>query len=390
MDISGIHSLFNERFGGPCRTFRAPGRINLIGEHTDYNLGLVMPAAIDRYIYLSIRPNSKSLYRIWSADYDALSSFDASVDAGSLPFWAKFPLGVIRELQVLGCDIPGFDAVFGGDIPQGAGLSSSAAIEMAVATALNALFGLNLDGRSLCRAGQLAEHNTVGVKCGIMDQFASFFGKKNSLILLDCRDLSFELKPLHGGAYRLLLADTGVKHSLASSAYNERREQCEEGVRVLRSYHKDIESLRDASLYMLESVRHELNPVIIKRCEYVIEENLRVIQISDALSAGDIRQAGRLLFETHGGLQHKYEVSCPELDLLVDVARGCPGVAGARMMGGGFGGCTINLIHANALDDFKQKATKTFQKTFGKAPVFHEVALSDGAAEVTHQVRPEN
>jgi len=383
MEANQIVGIFKKEFGNEYRMFRAPGRINLIGEHTDYNLGFVMPGAIDKYIHLAIRDNGSNTFRIHAANINQYAEFTTEQDFKSLPGWARYPAGVIRELIAQGHTIKGFDAVFGGNIPTGAGLSSSAALESAFGVALNTLNNLNMTQREIAITGQMAEHNTVGVKCGIMDQFASIFGKENQLIRLDCRDLSFELFPFKNTGYNLLLADTQVKHSLASSAYNERREQCEQGVHTIAQIYPQIKSLRDVDMRMIGNALAQLDPVVAKRCEYVVEENDRLIRASEALTDGNMNLVGELLYGSHYGLKDKYEVSCPELDFLVEVAQNTSGVLGARMMGGGFGGCTINLIESGSVENFKANAQEAFEKKFGKAPKFYEVSISDGAGEVS-------
>ena len=382
MEASKVVEVFEKKFGKNYRVFRAPGRINLIGEHTDYNLGFVMPGAIDKYIFLAIRGNRLGAFRIFAANIDEHTEFSICSDFNTLPGWAKYPAGVIRELTAMGHNIKGFDAVFGGNIPTGAGLSSSAALESVFGVALNSLNNLAMDKNEIAMAGQRAEHNTVGVKCGIMDQFASIYGMENQLIRLDCRDLSFELFPFRNAGYCLLLADTLVKHSLASSAYNQRREQCEHGVEIISQSYKQVKSLRDADLDIIAAMRHHLDPIVAKRCEYVVEENSRVLKVSEALTAGKMELVGELLYSSHYGLKEKYEVSCPELDFLVEIAEGTPGVSGSRMMGGGFGGCTINLLKTDTIELFKERADAAYTSRYGKAPKFYTVAISNGAGEL--------
>ena len=382
MEAIEIAKIFEKKFGKNYRIFQAPGRINLIGEHTDYNLGYVMPGAINKYIHLAIKENHLNTFRIYAANLDQMVEFSFHDQPTSLPGWARYPAGVIRELHKLEYSINGFDAVFGGNIPSGAGLSSSAALESVFGVAINALDKLQLTQREIAKVGQMAEHNSVGVKCGIMDQFASIFGQENQLIRLDCRNLSFELVPFKNTGFSLLLADTQVKHSLASSAYNERREQCEEGVKVISQIYPQVVSLRDVTHEMISEVNSRLDPIVKKRCEYVVEENSRLLKTSEALGVGNIKLVGELLYGSHYGLKDKYEVSCTELDFLVDIAQSTSGVLGARMMGGGFGGCTINLIEKGAVDTFKAKAEESFFNRFGKAPLFYEVSISNGAREI--------
>jgi len=384
MQVNKIRETFEKKFGKDYRTFRAPGRINLIGEHTDYNMGFVMPGAIDKSIHLCIHPENHGKYRIFAANIDVSVELDAKQDLEkqNMPGWAKYPAGVIIELQKQGHQIPGFNAVFGGNIPSGAGLSSSAALESVFGVALNALFGLGLTPFEIAQTGQMAEHNTVGVKCGIMDQFASVFGQKDQLIRLDCRDLSFDRFPFMDKEHTLLLADTQVKHSLASSAYNERRSQCEEGVKAIAAKNSNVKSLRDVTIEMLESVKSEIDPVVYQRCKYVIDENERLHKASEALKRSDMDLLGELLLGSHYGLKDEYEVSCEELDFLVALAEKDPSVKGSRMMGGGFGGCTINLIRKDGVEEFKKSTLQQFTKRFGTECAFYNVSIADGAGEV--------
>lgn len=385
MQLKEITNIFEKRFGSEYRVFRAPGRINLIGEHTDYNMGFVMPAAISNAIYLAIQPNNSNKVNIVAAnpDFDITINLSQKDPEQGIPGWAKYPLGVILEMKKTGHNVEGFDAVFGGDIPTGAGLSSSAALESVFGTAFNALFEFNLSQYDIAKTGQMAEHNTVGVKCGIMDQFASVFGKKNHFMRLDCRDLSFEMFPFQSEQYQLLLIDTCVKHSLASSAYNERREQCEAGVKIIRKDFPEVESLRDVTSEMLNHSKETIPPIVLQRCEYVVEENERLLQTSEMLQKSDLAKVGELLLGSHYGLKDKYEVSCPELDFLVKCAENEEGVAGARMMGGGFGGCTINIVKKNVLYEYKKQVAYLFNKHFGADCKFYEVAISDGAGEIS-------
>jgi galactokinase len=378
-----VKDSFEAKFGGKFRFFAAPGRINIIGEHTDYNNGFVLPAAIDKRIYLAINAIPGTTVTIYSVDFDETISFDLNDEQPELPHWAKYPFGVIKELQKKGFKPGAFQAAFGGDIPDGAGISSSAALESAFATALNALFDFGLDRMSLAKIGQLAEHNYAGVRCGIMDQFASMHGKAGQAMQLDCRSLEFKYFPLELGDYELILADTKVKHSLAASEYNRRRYDCEEGVMILRSQMSGVRSLRDVrskDIYGYEGIMGE---EIYLRCEYVTEENERVIETCHALEQGDLKRVGALMLLSHHGLRNKYMVSCKELDVLVDTAKKIEGVLGARMMGGGFGGCTINLVAKNAAEQFKNESRDAFFKAFGTVPEFYEVNIGDGAGEVS-------
>ncbi len=373
-----LRLAFRERFGAEPLLFAAPGRVNLIGEHTDYNMGFVLPGAIDKGITVAIRPNGLKEFRLFALDLGETETFTVA-NKTTEKHWAKYILGVVMEFQSRCFAVPPFDAVFAGDVPQGGGMSSSAALESAFAFAINEIGSFGVDRLELAQIGQAAEHKYAGVRCGIMDQFASLHGKADHLMLLDCRSLQHELIPFAIPGYRLLLLDTRVKHSLASSEYNTRRAECERGVSALKAKFPQVSSLRDADLAMLEAVRGEIEPAVFTRCEYVIEENLRVLGAVEKLKAGDLEAFGRLMYQSHDGLREKYKVSCAELDLLVSMARDTPGVIGARMMGGGFGGCTINLVEDSALHDFVQRAEENFSAKFGHAPLVYPVTIADGA-----------
>lgn len=373
-----VREAFKSRFGAKGKLYAAPGRVNLIGEHTDYNLGFVLPGAIDKAITLEIRPNGTRQFNVVSLDYREEVTFTG--DGNKRPqHWANYIVGVVMEFLSRCFPVPGFDAVFAGDIPLGAGLSSSAALESVFAFAINDLGGFGVSRLELAHIGQGAEHKYAGVRCGIMDQFASLHGEKNRLLKLDCRSLDYEPVPFDLQGYRLVLLDTQVKHSLASSEYNTRRAQCEAGVAALQRHHPEVKSLRDADLAMLESCRAEMDETVFLRCQYVVEENIRLLNAVSHLKNGDAGAFGRELYLSHEGLQHKYAVSCAELDLLVEAARQLPGVAGARMMGGGFGGCTINLVSESSHDDFVRLAGAAFEEQTGKKMGVYDVAISDGA-----------
>ena len=377
-----VKKFFKEKFGAEFRFFAAPGRINLIGEHTDYNDGFVLPGAIDKHIFLAINAIPDTSVTIYSVDFDETVVFDLNDELPELPHWANYPFGVIKELQKKGFTPGAFQAAFGGDIPDGAGLSSSAALESAFATALNALYNFGLDKMSLAKIGQMAEHNYAGVRCGIMDQFASMHGKAGHVVQLDCRSLDFKYYPLELGDYELILVDTKVKHSLASSEYNRRRQDCEEGVLFLQSQMPNVKSLRDVRAKDVYGYREMMGRQIFLRCEYVTEEIERVLETCHALENGDLKRVGALMYQTHHGLRTKYDVSCKELDVLVDTAKTIEGVLGARMMGGGFGGCTINLVAKNTVEKFKKETSAAYHQAFGATPEFYEVNIGDGAREV--------
>ncbi len=369
-----IIALFKERFGEEPVMYASAGRINLIGEHTDYNGGFVFPGAIDKCIMAGIKENGIDKVRVYSADLDAYTEFGLNEEDKPAEQWACYVFGVCRETIKRGGTVKGFDAVFAGNVPLGAGLSSSAALESCFAFALNDMFNDNkIDKFELAKIGQSTEHNYCGVNCGIMDQFASVFGKKDHLMRLDCRSLEHQYYPFDAKGYKLVLIDSRVKHELVDSPYNKRRESCERVAATL-----GVETLRDASMEMLEANRDKISDEDYKRAVYVIGEKQRVLDVCDALERGDFETVGRCMYETHNGLSKDYEVSCVELDYLNDIAREC-GVTGSRIMGGGFGGCTINLVKDELYDKFIATACEKFNAKYGHEPKVYEVIISDGA-----------
>lgn len=384
MDINTVRSRFEKHFDGTNGyVYASPGRINLIGEHTDYNGGFVFPGAVDKGIVAEIRPNGTNKVRAYSIDLKDKIEFGLNEEDKPRTSWAKYIFGVCREMIKRGVNVQGFDTAFAGDVPLGAGMSSSAALESTYAYALNELFGDNkIDKFELAKVGQATEHNYVGVNCGIMDQFASVFGKAGSLIRLDCRSLEYQYFPFNPTGYRLVLVDSVVKHELASSAYNKRRQSCEAVVAAMQKKHPHVEFLRDANMAMLEEVKNEVSAEDYMRAEYVIEEIQRVLDVCDALEAGDYETVGQKMYETHHGMSKLYEVSCEELDYLNDIAKEC-GVTGSRVMGGGFGGCTINLVKEELYDNFIAKATEAFTAKFGRSPKVYDVVISDGSRKLS-------
>ncbi len=464
MDIEYVRSRFIKHFDGTTgAVYASPGRINLIGEHTDYNGGFVFPGAIDKGMIAEIKPNGTNTVKAYSidlkdyvefgigehTDYNGGFVFPGAIDkgmiaeikpngtntvkaysidlkdyvefglneedapraswaryifgvcremmkrgvdvkgfntafAGDVPLgagmsWARYIFGVCREMMKRGVDVKGFNTAFAGDVPLGAGMSSSAALESTYAYALNDLFGDNkIDKFELAKVGQSTEHNYCGVNCGIMDQFASVFGKKGSLIRLDCRSLEYQYFPFDPQGYRLVLVDSVVKHELASSAYNKRRQSCEAAVAAVQKKHPHVEFLRDVTMGMLEEAKADISAEDYMRAEYVIEEIQRVLDVCDALEKGDYETVGQKMYETHQGMSKLYEVSCEELDFLNDLAFDC-GVTGSRVMGGGFGGCTINLVKDELYSTFIEKAKDEFKKKFGRSPKIYDVVISDGA-----------
>ncbi len=356
-----IADKFKNIYDARPLVIRSPGRVNIIGEHTDYNEGYVLPAAIDKAIYIAISKRDDELIRLFSAEFNDVFEGKLSTVEKSEKYWANYILGILNQLQIRGHELQGFNIVMGGDVPIGAGLSSSAAIECATAFALNELFHLNIDKLNLVKMAQLAEHSFAGVKVGIMDMFASMFSKKDSVIKLDCRSLDFEYVPLKMEGIKILLLNTNVKHSLASSEYNTRRQQCEKGVEYVKSHFSEVESLRDVTIEMLDQFVAPKDEIIYRRCKYVVEENIRLLAGCDDLKKGDIAALGRKMFQTHNGLSKQYEVSCKELDFLVDHVKNNPAVLGARMMGGGFGGCTINLVKEEAINNIIKEVSESYK-----------------------------
>lgn len=372
-----INSIFKERFGKDGIVYASAGRINLIGEHTDYNGGFVFPGAIDKVIMAEIAPNGTEKVRVFSVDINEYAEFGLKEEDAPTQQWARYIFGICREIIKRGGKVEGFDAVFAGNVPLGAGLSSSAALESCFAFALNDLFnGNTIDKFELARIGQSTEHNYCGVNCGIMDQFASVFGKKDNLMRLDCRSMEFEYFPFKADGYKLVLLDSKVKHALVDSPYNKRRQSCERVAKTL-----GVETLRDATMEMLNGVRSDITAEDYFRAKYVIEEKDRVLAVCDALVKGDLETVGAKMYETHDGLSKDYEVSCVELDYLNDIAREC-GVTGSRIMGGGFGGCTINLVKDDLYDNFIATAKDKFNARYGHEPVVIPVIISDGARKV--------
>lgn len=375
---SKIRKIFKERFGEPGTLYASAGRINLIGEHTDYNGGFVFPGAIDKVIMAEIRPNGLGKCRVFSIDIDEYVEFGLDEADAPSQGWARYVFGICREIIKRGGKVGGFDTVFAGNVPLGAGLSSSAALESCFAFGLNDLFNDGkIDKFELVLIGQATEHNYCGVNCGIMDQFASVFGKKDHLMRLDCRSREYEYFPFDPKGYRLVLVDSRVKHELADSPYNKRRQSCENVAKTL-----GVDTLRDANMEMLLSVKDKISEEDFKRAKFVIEEKDRVMAVCDALVEGDYETVGKKMYETHAGLSKDYEVSCEELDFLNDVAKEC-GVTGSRIMGGGFGGCTINLVKDELHGEFIDEATSRFKEKYGHAPKIYDVIISDGARKIS-------
>lgn len=373
-----ITADFIARFGGQPSVFRSPGRINILGEHTDYNEGFVLPAAIDKCIYVAISKRADDQVNLYAADFNEQFSTDTgNIKPASLQ-WPNYILGVVDQLQKKGHSVGGFNLLIDGDIPIGAGLSSSAAVECVVIYALNEIFALRLSRMQMAPLAQKAEHVFAGVNCGIMDQFASLFGKKDHAIKLDCRSMEYEYVPVKHAGYKIILFNSNVKHNLASSEYNTRRSQCESGIALIKKFHPAVKNLRDVTMNMLHDHVEPVDGLIYKRCRYVVEENERVMGACEDLKNGNIRALGSKMYATHQGLQFDYEVSCKEIDFLVSYVKQNEDVAGARMVGGGFGGCTINFIKDHAVEKIIAGISRDYKKETGLTLTAYEVSLEDG------------
>ena len=378
---SRILQKYKELFGEEAPVYASAGRINLIGEHTDYNGGYVFPGAINFGIMAAIKPNGTDKVNVFSLDFNEMSSFGLKEEDKPARAWACYVFGVCRETLKRGGKVEGFNAVFAGDVPLGAGLSSSAALESTFAYALNDIWDNKIEKFELAKIGQSTEHNYCGVKCGIMDQFASIFGKEGALIRLNCKTGEYKYFPFHPKGYKLVLIDSCVKHELASSAYNKRRESCEKAAAEIKKLHPEVDFLSDAKRLWLDEVRDKISQEDFLRAEYVIGEVQRVLDVCDALERDDYETVGEMMYQTHFGLSKLYEVSCEELDFLNKLARKMD-VTGSRVMGGGFGGCTINLVKDELYDAFIKAATEQFTAKFGHAPKIYNVVISDGARKL--------
>ena len=383
LTIDDVRSRFIKHFDGSTGSvYASPGRINLIGEHTDYNNGFVFPGAVQQGMIAELKPNGTRTVRAYSIDMKDYTEFSLDDPKGPNATWARYIFGVCREMMELGVPVQGFNTAFAGDVPLGAGMSSSAALESTYAFALNDLWGENkIEKMELARVGQRTEHKYVGCNCGIMDQFASVFGKAGSLMRLDCRSGEYQYFPWNPKGYKLLLVNSCVKHELAGSPYNERRLQCEHVAAIIKETHPEVDSLRDATMEMLDEVKGKITGDEYKRARYVIGEVERVLAVCDALKHDDYEMVGKMMYETHYGLSKEYEVSCEELDFLNEVAKE-EGVTGSRIMGGGFGGCTINLIAEEFYDHFKEVVKKKFAEKYGKEPILIDVVIGDGARKL--------
>ncbi len=381
MDRKQFIKKFEHHFAGEPRLFRAPGRVNLIGEHTDYNDGFVFPMAIEFYTTVAIVPTRDRKLYIRSENMDELIAIDLDDNEERRNHWSDYVSGMAWALEKEGFRLPGASLLIESEVPVGAGLSSSAALEMASALALLSTVGGELDSQQLALLGQRAENQFVGMNCGIMDQFISVHGKKDHALFLDCRTLDYELVPLKADRVRIVICNTMVKHELGASEYNKRRAECEKGVELMSADYPGIKALRDVTLKQFEKVQHKLPEVVRRRCRHVITEDERTQASIAALNDEDLEEFGRLMNASHDSLRDDYEVSCKELDLMVDIARSQPGVLGARMTGGGFGGCTVNLIWADAVDDFVEDVAREYRESIGLQPAIYISVPSDGAHE---------
>lgn len=384
LTIDDVRSRFIKHFDGTTGTiFAAPGRINLIGEHTDYNGGFVFPGAVEQGMIAEIKPNGTRNIRAYSIDLKDYFEFSLDDEKGPRATHFRYIFGVAKELMKRGVKVEGFDTAFAGDVPLGAGMSSSAALESCYAYALNELFGGNLDKMELAKVGQATEHNYVGVNCGIMDQFASIFGKQGNLVRLDCRSGEYQYFPWEPKDYKLVLVNSRVKHELVGSPYNDRRQSCENVVKAIKATTKpEAETLRDCTWDDLEAVKDKVSEVDYRRAKFVLGEADRVMAVSDALQKGDYEKVGECMYATHVGLSKEYEVSCEELDFLVNLATDC-GVTGSRIMGGGFGGCTINLVRSDLYATFVEVCQTQYKKKFGKSCKIIDVVIGDGARKLS-------
>lgn len=383
LTIDDVRSRFIKHFDGTTGSvYASPGRINLIGEHTDYNNGFVFPGAVTQGMIAEIKPNGTRNVNAYSIDLKDKVTFSLDDPKGPNATWARYIFGVCREMMELGVPVEGFNTAFAGDVPLGAGMSSSAALESTFAFALNDLWGENkIEKMELARVGQRTEHKYVGCNCGIMDQFASVFGKAGSLMRLDCRSGEYAYFPWNPEGYKLVLVNSQVKHTLAGSPYNERRLSCERVAAVIAKHHPEVETLRDANYEMLDEVKNEVSEEDYKRARYVIGEVDRVLKVCDALEAGNYETVGQMMYETHYGLSKEYEVSCEELDFLNDIAKE-EGVTGSRIMGGGFGGCTINLVADELYNNFVTVVKQKFAEKYGKEPIIIDVVIGDGSRKL--------
>ncbi|MEX2336405.1 MAG: galactokinase [Fulvivirga sp.] len=383
MTIERVKEKFEEMYAVSPLLVRSPGRINLIGEHTDYNDGFVLPAAIDKEIFFAVEKNGTDKHSVYSVNFDEHKSFSNSalvpVEGDE---WINYFIGAVKVLEDISAKVSGVNCVLGGNIPTGGGLSSSAALTCGFIFALNKLFDLNLDRVQISQLARKVEHDFAGVQCGIMDQYANLFSQENSLLFINCGTMKFEPIPVNFEGVDIVLCDTRVKHSLASSAYNERLRECQEGLEVLKQVNGDLKSLSDASIKELDQVKDQLSSTVYKRCAYVLRENARVKDAVQAIHDNDLRKLGALLYESHEGLKNNYAVSCRELDILVDFTKDKEGVLGSRMMGGGFGGATINLVDARYTEEFMKEIDQYYFEKTGVRPNLFRTNICPGTSAI--------
>ncbi len=367
--------------GGLVTVGRAPGRVNLIGEHTDYNDGYVFPMALDFQMEMAARLRTDGWVKLYSVDYHQQVEFSLNqpIAYDSTHKWSNYVRGLFSVFQDTGIQLNGAEIVFQGDIPQGAGLSSSAALEVVTAVVLQKLNGFTNLPQELALLCQRAENKFVGMNCGIMDQFISMMGWQNHALFLDCRSLEYRQVPLKLGNNRIVICQSGVKHNLVESEYNKRRSECEQAVAILAKKQSGIKALRDANMEQVEACKNEMNEIVYKRCCHVIAENNRVLESVKVLTQGNLQSFGRLMNASHDSLRDLYEVSCPEIDELVKLARAVPGVLGARITGGGFGGCTVNLVNKDSCQEFTERVATAYRKKTGIEPIFYFSTAADGA-----------
>lgn len=379
MLVDRLRKQFRDLYGKEATIAASPGRVNLIGEHTDYNEGFVLPGGVDKKMYVAYAPNNTDTINVYATQFTESYSFKPAETLTPKKGWMNYLLGVTHHIKAKGKTVGGVDIILDGDVPVGAGMSSSAALCSAYGFALNELFGFGLSRMELALIGQATEHTFVGAKVGIMDQFASLHGKKGHVMKLDCRSLEYEYIPFDFPDYKIVLVNSMVTHSLASSEYNVRRQQCEEGVAILKKHNPAINSLRDVSIDFLNAHKAELSPVVYDRCWYVVTEKDRLLLGCEALAKRDLTSFGKLMIATHNGLSKQYAVSCTQLDFLAERAGLIEGVAGSRMMGGGFGGCTINIVKAEAVETFTQQIQQAFEGLFKVTPEVYVTQIEDGA-----------
>ena len=387
IDPKRLKEKFLDIYGGETRLFRAPGRVNLIGEHTDYNGGFVLPMAIDKETAVAAAPRNDRRVKVFTINLEESAEFDLDVDKKrENGFWLNYIEGVARILEQKNVRLTGANLLVWSDVPTGAGLSSSAALETAVGLALSEISANPIDKILLAKIGQQTEHEYVGAKVGIMDQFVSAHARAKHALLLDCRSLKYEHVPLDTSDVAVVICDTNVKHDLASSEYNTRREECEQAVEILKEFLPEIKQLRDVSAVDLKNFAHHLPEKILCRAQHIVTENERTLKAADALKENNLTEFGRLMWQSHESLKNDYEVSCRELDLMVEIAKDTRGVLGGRMTGGGFGGSTVNLVKRENLGRFKEKIRTEYQRLTEIKPTILVSEASEGASETTFDV----